>query len=120
MKDLRILLLYASYGNGHLQVSSSLYECFKLFPRIYGRMYYKTKKMQNDSLLSQWIHSFGMQKLVMSLASFVITKPGGITVSEAISLFKPMLLFRPVPGQERENAKYLADKGAALISLNSS
>jgi processive 1,2-diacylglycerol beta-glucosyltransferase len=86
-KDLRILLLYASYGNGHLQVSSSLHECFKqngvsqvtmidlfaeahplfnelskflyrksftLFPHIYGWLYYRTKKMQHDSLISQW------------------------------------------------------------------
>jgi processive 1,2-diacylglycerol beta-glucosyltransferase len=57
---------------------------------------------------------------LMSIASLVVTKPGGITVSEAISLCKPMLLFRPVPGQEHENAKYLAEKGAALISRNSS
>jgi processive 1,2-diacylglycerol beta-glucosyltransferase len=56
---------------------------------------------------------------LMSLASLLITKPGGITVTEAISLCKPMLLFRPVPGQEHENAKYIAEKGAALISTNS-
>ncbi len=320
-KDLRILLLYASYGNGHLQVSHALNECFKrqgihevtmidlfaeayplinqltkflyiksftLFPHIYGWLYYGTKKMQHDHALSNWFHSFGIGKLrrimekekpdliistfpmltiaelkkrtgmqmpaymvltdfelhnrwvhkeinkfyvasedlkdqvtglgiprerievsgipvkpafqqtfrntelyerygisptsktilimagsygvlpnlkqicgcisrfgdmqiilvcgknaslqaemeqafashprilvfgfyeriyeLMSIASCVVTKPGGITLSEAISFCLPILLFRPVPGQERENAKYLDDKGAALVS----
>jgi processive 1,2-diacylglycerol beta-glucosyltransferase len=53
---------------------------------------------------------------LMSIASLIVTKPGGITLSEAISFCLPMLLFRPVPGQEHENAKYLDEKGAALIS----
>ena len=51
---------------------------------------------------------------VMSAADLVITKPGGLTVSECLALGKPMLLVSPIPGQEERNADYLLEAGAAL------
>lgn len=53
---------------------------------------------------------------LMAISSCVITKPGGLTLSEAIAAELPILLYRPVPGQERDNARYLESKGAAVIS----
>ncbi|MCI3927217.1 glycosyltransferase [Paenibacillus sp. TRM 82003] len=53
---------------------------------------------------------------LMSLADTMVTKPGGITLTEAIQCGLPVVLLRPVPGQERDNAEYLAGKGAALIA----
>jgi len=51
---------------------------------------------------------------VMSAADLVITKPGGLTVSECLARHKPMLLVSPIPGQEERNADYLLEAGAAL------
>jgi processive 1,2-diacylglycerol beta-glucosyltransferase len=51
---------------------------------------------------------------VMSAADLVITKPGGLTVSECLAKHKPMLLVSPIPGQEERNADYLLEAGAAL------
>jgi processive 1,2-diacylglycerol beta-glucosyltransferase len=51
---------------------------------------------------------------LMSLSSCVITKAGGITLSEALAMNLPIVLLQPVPGQERENARYLTNKGAAI------
>ncbi|MOA24041.1 Processive diacylglycerol beta-glucosyltransferase [compost metagenome] len=48
----------------------------------------------------------------------MITKPGGITLSEAIECRLPLLLYRPVPGQELNNALYLQRKGVAAIAHN--
>lgn len=45
----------------------------------------------------------------------IITKPGGITLSEAIAAGVPAFLYHPVPGQEKDNAEYLMKKGAAVI-----
>jgi processive 1,2-diacylglycerol beta-glucosyltransferase len=45
----------------------------------------------------------------------MITKPGGITLSEAAALQVPVILYRPVPGQENENAIFFQEKGAALV-----
>ncbi|WP_459502210.1 diglucosyl diacylglycerol synthase [Bacillus sp. C1] len=49
------------------------------------------------------------------VTSCMITKPGGITLSEAAALQVPVILYKPVPGQENENALYFENKGAALV-----
>ncbi|GIP35777.1 glycosyltransferase [Paenibacillus sp. J2TS4] len=52
----------------------------------------------------------------MRIATCIVTKAGGITLSEAIKLNLPICIFKPFPGQEKENACYLGSKGAALVS----
>ncbi|MDM5186967.1 diglucosyl diacylglycerol synthase [Bacillus sp. DX4.1] len=49
------------------------------------------------------------------ITSCMITKPGGITLSEAAALQVPVILYKPVPGQENENAIYFEKKGAAVV-----
>ncbi|MBM7602083.1 processive 1,2-diacylglycerol beta-glucosyltransferase [Metabacillus crassostreae] len=49
------------------------------------------------------------------IASCMITKPGGITLTEATALGVPVILYKPVPGQEKENALYFEGKKAAII-----
>ena len=44
----------------------------------------------------------------------VITKAGGLTVSEVLARATPMIIINPIPGQEESNADYLAGVGAAL------
>jgi len=51
---------------------------------------------------------------LMAASDLLITKAGGVTVSEAMVLRLPMLIYRPIPGQEEGNTKYLLDHGAAL------
>ncbi len=50
----------------------------------------------------------------MLAADVLVTKPGGLTTSEALAAGTPMVLLRPLPGQEERNAKYLVSRGAAL------
>ena len=45
----------------------------------------------------------------LPITSFVITKPGGLTITECISTNVPIILINPIPGQEKENAQYIAD-----------
>lgn len=51
----------------------------------------------------------------MGMADLTITKAGGITVSEALSMELPMLLFHPIPGQEEKNAEFAVGTGAAIL-----
>jgi processive 1,2-diacylglycerol beta-glucosyltransferase len=51
---------------------------------------------------------------LMKEADLLITKPGGLTCSEALAVNLPMVLLNPLPGQEEENARYLHQQGAAL------
>ena len=55
---------------------------------------------------------------LMSISDAVITKPGGITVTECLSLKKPMILINKTSGQERGNFKYLLKNGFALNGSN--
>jgi processive 1,2-diacylglycerol beta-glucosyltransferase len=50
---------------------------------------------------------------VMTAADLVVTKPGGLSVSECLAKGKPMLLVSPIPGQEERNADHLLEAGAA-------
>lgn len=58
-----------------------------------------------------------MHKL-MAAADLVVTKPGGLTVSECMALGKPMLLISPIPGQEEHNAGFLMEAGAAWLAYD--
>lgn len=44
----------------------------------------------------------------MHAADLLITKPGGLTVSEALACNLPMAVFDAIPGQEEDNAKFLS------------
>lgn len=55
---------------------------------------------------------------LMAISSCIITKAGGITLSEAIALQLPIIVFRPVPGQEKENASYLAEKKLIFLEYD--
>ena len=50
----------------------------------------------------------------MSISSFVITKPGGLTSTESLTSHLPMIIINPIPGQEEENAEFLVEKGVAI------
>ena len=51
---------------------------------------------------------------LMAASDLIITKPGGLTVSEAIASDLPIVLVRVIHGQEENNLKFLLGKGVAL------
>jgi processive 1,2-diacylglycerol beta-glucosyltransferase len=55
---------------------------------------------------------------MMAASDLVVTKPGGLTVSECLALGKPMLLISPIPGQEEHNAGFLMEEGAAWLAYD--
>jgi len=50
----------------------------------------------------------------MRAADLVITKPGGLTSSEALVSGLPLVIVNPIPGQETRNSDYLLEHGAAI------
>lgn len=50
----------------------------------------------------------------MQISDLIITKPGGLTVSEALACNLPMAIFDAIPGQEEENADFLIDNNMAV------
>jgi processive 1,2-diacylglycerol beta-glucosyltransferase len=51
---------------------------------------------------------------LMAMSDLLITKPGGITVSESLAAGLPMILIEPIPGQEEANADYMVEQGAGV------
>jgi processive 1,2-diacylglycerol beta-glucosyltransferase len=53
---------------------------------------------------------------LMQVASVLITKPGGLTISEAAISALPLVLFDAIPGPERRNAQRIAATGAGVLT----
>lgn len=50
----------------------------------------------------------------MAAADLLISKPGGLTASEALAAGLPIVIVNPIPGPELRNSDYLLEKGAAV------
>ena len=51
---------------------------------------------------------------LMAVADLVVTKPGGLTSSEALASGAAMVIVNPIPGQEARNSDYLLEHCAAI------
>jgi processive 1,2-diacylglycerol beta-glucosyltransferase len=56
-----------------------------------------------------------IQELI-SRADFVFTKPGGLTVAEALAFKKPLILLSSGAGQELENTRFVIQSKAGLLA----
>ena len=54
----------------------------------------------------------------MHAADVLVSKPGGLTSAEALVAGIPMVLVKPLPGQEERNTRYLVERNVALRSKN--
>jgi len=55
---------------------------------------------------------------LMGIADMVVTKPGGLTVSEALAKGLPIIIINPIPGQEAKNTQFLLKEQAAIKADN--
>jgi processive 1,2-diacylglycerol beta-glucosyltransferase len=53
---------------------------------------------------------------LMSTASVLATKPGGLTTAEAALCSLPVIMFDAIPGPERRNAARFARAGAGIMT----
>ena len=51
----------------------------------------------------------------MDASDIIITKPGGLTTSEAMAKRLPLILMNPIPGQEERNMEFLVNSGSAMM-----
>jgi processive 1,2-diacylglycerol beta-glucosyltransferase len=52
---------------------------------------------------------------LMSAGTVLITKPGGMSCTEALASGLPQVLYHPIPGQEEENAAAMVRYGAGVM-----
>lgn len=75
------------------------------------------RRLSEHPLAGERLHVHGLVRDIerfITAADFVVTKPGGLTSSEVLALGRPLILTRPIPGHEEENAAVLQRAGAAL------
>lgn len=68
------------------------------------------------SLQSERVRVFGFTSEIdkfMAISDVIVTKPGGLTLTESMAMGLPMILFRPIPGQEEVNARFAVRVGVA-------
>lgn len=54
---------------------------------------------------------------LMAVSDLMVTKAGGISVTEALNARLPMILFASIPGQETWNEEFLTSSGAARKAM---
>jgi processive 1,2-diacylglycerol beta-glucosyltransferase len=52
----------------------------------------------------------------MRIADIIISKPGGITTTECVTLKKPIIATQPIPGQEEHNAQYILENNLGFVA----
>ncbi len=51
----------------------------------------------------------------MHVSDLIVTKPGGLTVTESLACALPMAIYSAYPGQELDNVKFLISQNAAIL-----
>ncbi len=80
----------------------------------------RNKKLKNSILkmkLHKKIEVFGFVDNIdelMDASDCIITKPGGLSTSEALSKNLPLILANPIPGQEDRNLEFMLNHGVAV------
>lgn len=52
--------------------------------------------------------------LLMDASDLIVSKPGGLTTSEALTRRLPMIITNPIPGHEDRNVEFLTQMGSAV------
>jgi processive 1,2-diacylglycerol beta-glucosyltransferase len=77
------------------------------------------RRLDNLAKKAELVKVYGytndMHKM-MHAADVLVGKAGGLTVSEALAVGLPLIIYNPVPGQEIYNVDFLVNYGAGLLS----
>ena len=120
-----IMLMGGGLGLGGMDVAMNQLERIKEILQIVVIAGKNTELKKNVEALADKSHhrviTLGYTDKVaklMGAADILITKPGALTLTEAMSLGTPMVLHEPIPGPETDNARFM-DQGGMAIWLHS-
>ena len=71
------------------------------------------KQQKKDKKILVYDYAANVDEL-MTVASLIVSKPGGMTTSECLTKGLPMVIVDPIPGQEQRNAQFLVHAGIAV------
>lgn len=80
-----------------------------------NRLYYQLMKLKSNCSKETRVLKYTREiNKYMQACDVLITKPGGITITEAMSSSIPLILFSPIPGQEEKNINFLVKNNLAI------
>ncbi len=83
--------------------------------KLYKKIYKQLNKIKKPVKLFRYTEDVDQ---LLGISDLLITKPGGLTISEALCFGVPMIITKGVGGQESCNFKYLLDKNVAVAASN--
>jgi processive 1,2-diacylglycerol beta-glucosyltransferase len=119
-----LLLMGGSMGYGHIDVSMEKLDSLPFDFQVMvvcgnnQAMYNKVKRGTYFKRFDIYGYVDNVD-LMMDAADCIITKPGGITSSEALAKGLPMIMVNPIPGHEERNAEFMLNNGIALYATKS-
>jgi len=114
-----ILLMSGSMGFGHIEKTVGALDAMSHDFGIITVCGNNKKAYEKIDALgsSKLIRNYGFTSevdILMSACDCIVTKPGGLTTSEALAKRLPMIISTPLPGQEDRNTDFLLNHGAAM------
>lgn len=109
-----VLIATGSFGMGPITEIVGTLKGFQVLV-ICGRnrnLYKKLSASAGDST-----HIYGLvdnMDELMAVADVMMTKPGGLSIAEALVNHLPLIFFSPIPGQETNNIKVLQEYGVGF------
>lgn len=86
---------------------------------ICGKNHHLEQELIRENLINTKIFGFVSNiHEFYTVGDLMVTKPGGITLSEVVTKKIPVILYNPTPGQEGENAQWFKRQGAAVVANN--
>jgi processive 1,2-diacylglycerol beta-glucosyltransferase len=124
-----VLIMSGGFGTGPMKEIIS--EINGMAPEIRDKMQLIAICGKNEALFQELgkisaslkvkVKPFGYMNNVdefMEVSDIIVTKPGGLTISEALSKTLPMIIVQPILGQETRNCKILTGYGTAVKAKN--
>jgi len=114
-----ILITTGSFGIGRIEeiVDSLCKEVQILVVSAHNKMLYARLKKRDYPNVRVFGFIDNMQEL-MAISDIIITKPGGLTISESLAMDLLPIFITAIPGQETANAKILAKKSIGINIKN--
>jgi len=106
-----VLIATGSFGIGPIEkLIEKLSEFQLLIVCGQNKQLYEKLKLSNSEKVKIFSFVKNIDEL-MAMADIMITKPGGLSISEALVSDLPMIFFSPIPGQESKNIEILRRYG---------
>ena len=116
-----LLVMSGSMGYGHIE---NTIETLDSLPLVFQIMVVcgNNKALYRDLKQNEYekdVHIYGFVDnvdLMMDASDCIITKPGGLTTSEALAKGLPMIMINPIPGHEHRNVEFMLNNGLGLYA----